>query len=48
MLFITGYAENAAAREGFLAAGMGLIIKPFALDELAGRIRTMMARRRPA
>ncbi|PWQ87274.1 hybrid sensor histidine kinase/response regulator, partial [Enterococcus faecium] len=29
VLFITGYAETAMAREGFLGAGMHLICKPF-------------------
>jgi PAS domain S-box-containing protein len=43
VLFITGFAEGAAAREGFLAVGMDLIFKPFSLDELAGRIRTVIA-----
>lgn len=38
VLFMTGYAENAAVRSEFLAAGMEMIAKPFALDELATRI----------
>ena len=44
VLFVTGYAEGAAVRGGFLARGMDMITKPFALDELAVRIREMIAR----
>jgi PAS domain S-box-containing protein len=43
ILFITGYAENAAISDGFLQAGMELVTKPFDLDHLAGRIRGMIA-----
>jgi CheY-like chemotaxis protein/two-component sensor histidine kinase len=42
ILFITGYAENAAVRGDFLAKGMELILKPFAIDVLATRIRKML------
>jgi PAS domain S-box-containing protein len=42
VLFITGYAEGALARHGFLEPGMDLIAKPFALDHLAGKIREMV------
>ncbi len=42
VLFMTGYAENAAVRSEFLAAGMEMIAKPFALDELATRIRAIL------
>ncbi len=44
VLFITGYAENAAVRSGFLDPGMELITKPFALDDLASRVRAMIGR----
>jgi DNA-binding response OmpR family regulator len=43
VLFITGYAENAAMANGFLAPGMEMITKPFAVDALAARIREMIA-----
>jgi len=43
VLFITGYAENAAASAGFLEPGMALITKPFDLDVMATRIREMLA-----
>jgi PAS domain S-box-containing protein len=42
VLFVTGYAEHATTRAGFLAAGMGIVIKPFALDALAIKIREML------
>ena len=43
ILFITGYAENAAIRAGFLGANMQMISKPFALDALAAKIGEMMS-----
>ena len=48
VLFITGYAENAAIRAGFLGTNMDMITKPFALDTLAGKIHEMMARQEHA
>ncbi|MEE4452729.1 PAS domain S-box protein [Novosphingobium resinovorum] len=39
VLFMTGYAENAALSSGFLEPGMAMITKPFAMDILAERIR---------
>jgi CheY-like chemotaxis protein len=44
VLFITGYAENAALAAGFLDHGMAMITKPFAVDALAQKIRVMLAR----
>ena len=38
VLFITGYAENAAVGNGHLEPGMHLLTKPFAMDTLASRI----------
>ena len=43
VLFMTGYAENAALASGFLEPGMEMITKPFAMDALAGRIRSMLS-----
>lgn len=43
VLFITGYAENAAIRAGFLGTNMAMITKPFAMDALAGKIAEMLA-----
>jgi PAS domain S-box-containing protein len=42
VLFITGYAAMAASRSEFLGAGMDMITKPFAMDELATKIRSML------
>jgi signal transduction histidine kinase len=42
ILFITGYAENAAIAGGFLEPGMRMITKPFAIETLATRIRDMI------
>ncbi|WP_417791928.1 PAS domain-containing protein [Stutzerimonas xanthomarina] len=42
VLFMTGYAEQAIS-SGFLDAGMDMISKPFAIDDLATRIRDMLA-----
>ncbi|MFC3077475.1 GAF domain-containing protein [Phenylobacterium terrae] len=42
VLFMTGYAENAAVSRGFLEEGMALITKPFPVQTLAARIRGMI------
>ena len=42
VLFMTGYAENAAVASGFLNHNMELITKPFALDVLARRIQALI------
>ena len=42
VLFITGYAENAAVGAGHLDPGMEILTKPFAMDDLAQRIRAMV------
>jgi PAS domain S-box-containing protein len=44
ILFITGYAQHAAVRGGFLAEGMEMMTKPFAVDALAGKIREMLGK----
>ncbi len=43
ILFITGYAQNAEARGGFLGPNMEMISKPFPIEILAGKIREMLA-----
>ncbi|WP_409567005.1 ATP-binding protein [Methylobacterium sp. J-048] len=43
VLFITGYAENAAVGHGHLAPGMRVLTKPFPMDALAARIKEMTA-----
>jgi PAS domain S-box-containing protein len=42
VLFMTGYAENAALASGFLDHGMEMVTKPFPMDVLARRLREMM------
>jgi PAS domain S-box-containing protein len=42
VIFMTGYAENAASAQGFLEPGMALITKPFSMDVLAAKIRATM------
>lgn len=44
VLFMTGYAHNAAVRDGELEPGMELITKPFAVDTLVDRVRAMLAK----
>jgi DNA-binding response OmpR family regulator len=43
VLFITGYAENAALGNGHLAPGMAVLTKPFSIEAMAARIREMIA-----
>jgi PAS domain S-box-containing protein len=42
VLFITGYAENAAIGNGHLRPGMQVLSKPFAMEKLASRIRSII------
>ncbi len=42
ILFMTGYAETAAVTKGTLAPGMEMITKPFVIDALSERIRTLV------
>ena len=42
VLFITGYAGNAAVGNGALEPGMQILPKPFAMDQLANKIREIM------
>jgi len=44
VLFMTGYAEKAAERQGFLEEGMDMVAKPFSIELLANKIRTMIGR----
>jgi PAS domain S-box-containing protein len=46
VLFLTGYAEHATARSDFLAPGMEMMTKPFAIAELAQKIRQIIERDR--
>jgi CheY-like chemotaxis protein len=42
VLFITGYAENAAVGSGRLEPGMHVLAKPFAMETLASRIKAII------
>ncbi len=42
VLFVTGFAENAAVGNGHLEAGMAVITKPFAVTQLATKICEMI------
>ena len=43
VLFITGYAENAAVGNGHLEPSMAVLTKPFVMEALASRIRDLIA-----
>ena len=43
ILFITGYADTVLSGKGMLGTGMEIMTKPFALSDLAEKIRTMVA-----
>jgi hypothetical protein len=42
VLFITGFAENAAVGNGHLEPGMELLTKPFSLDALTTKVADML------
>jgi len=42
VLFVTGYAQGAAVRSGFLDHGMDMLTKPFQIDTLAIKVRQML------
>jgi CheY-like chemotaxis protein len=44
VLFITGYAENAAVGNGQLEPGMAVLTKPFVVETLGLRIRDIISR----
>ena len=46
VLFITGYAENAILGNGHLAPGMAVLTKPFPIETMAARIRSMIEAKR--
>lgn len=45
ILFMTGYAKQAADQAAFLAGGMEIITKPFAIEQLGRRIGEILRRR---
>lgn len=42
VLFVTGYAENAAIRASFVGSNMDMVAKPFSLEDLAMKIEAML------
>jgi PAS domain S-box-containing protein len=42
VLFVTGYAENAAVGNGLLDAGMHVLAKPFVMSEFGSKVREMI------
>ncbi len=46
VLFVTGYAENAVLGNGHLAPGMAVLTKPFPIETMAARIRSMIEGKR--
>ncbi|MFO1013491.1 MAG: PAS domain-containing protein [Caulobacteraceae bacterium] len=42
VLFITGYAENAALHHGRVGPGMEILTKPFAVSELVSRVQRLL------
>ena len=42
VLFVTGFAENAAVGNGHLEPGMEVITKPFVMSELANKITDLI------
>ena len=43
VLFITGYAENAVVGDGHLERGMHVLTKPFAIADLARRVKDILS-----
>ncbi len=48
VLFITGYAENAAFGNGHLQPGMQLLTKPFKMETLMRRVQAILENRSPS
>ena len=48
VLFITGYADNAAVGNGHLERGMQVMTKPFTMVALAAKVRAMLAENSPS
>jgi CheY-like chemotaxis protein len=42
ILYTTGYTRNAIVHNGTLDAGTNLLTKPFSIEELASKVRTML------
>jgi len=46
VLFISGYAEDSAMRDGLLAPGTQVMTKPFSMEAFASRVRSMLEKLR--
>ena len=42
VLFVAGYANKADTRNEFLGEGMDMLAKPFTIDALANKVRTVL------
>jgi len=42
VLFMTGYAEDAVSRQDFLGERMDMVIKPFQISDLVGKVQRMI------
>jgi YesN/AraC family two-component response regulator len=42
-LYMSGYTADAIARQGMLESGMHFLAKPFTRDELARKVREVLA-----
>jgi DNA-binding response OmpR family regulator len=42
VLFVTGYAQNAAIAAGHLDAGLHVMTKPFSMTALASKVREIL------
>ena len=47
VLYTTGYSQNAVVHNGVLDAGVELISKPFAMEELGAKVRDVLDRTQP-
>ena len=45
VLFVTGYAEKAVDRNDFLDRGMDMLTKPFSLEALGAKVRSLIERK---
>jgi DNA-binding response OmpR family regulator len=43
LLFITGFAEKAVLSHGHIESGMSVLTKPFAMEVLASRVKSLLA-----
>jgi DNA-binding response OmpR family regulator len=43
VLFITGFAEKAVLSHGLIESGMSVLTKPFAMEALASRVKSLLA-----